>query len=331
MLHKRLYTILLALFTVAQAHSQRQAGKSYEFLDLPTTARSIAIGGNHAVLGTDDVGFCFQNPAALRDTLHQSVSINASFLPQGIIYGTGIYAQQVEGIGTFAAGVQYINYGQFDRTDEDRNELGTFGAQEAAIYLTASRQMTPWLRIGATVKPVFSHFDTYNSFGIAMDMGAYYTSPDGSLQAGLVIRNVGGQISSYDPDAQRKPLNTDIRIGAAYKLEHAPIRVTTTLKDIYHWKISTDNDNKISFGDNLMRHMLIGVEFMPIRNFFVGVGYDQRQRKETRSSASGGAAGFSFGCGLRVYKIDIAYGYRKYHLAGASNTISISTNLGRFL
>ena len=315
---------------ITLTNAQRQAGKTYEFLDLPSTARSVAIGGNQAIVGTDEVGFCFQNPAALRDTLHQSVALNACLLPQGIVSGTGIYAHKVENIGTFAAGVQYINYGQFDRTDEDWNELGTFGAQEAAIYLSCARQLTPSLRVGATLKPIFSSFDKYRSFGIAMDMGAYYTMLEGDLQAGLVIRNVGGQITAYDDDGDHKSLNTDMRIGVAYKLEHAPIRITTSLKDIFHWKISTDNDNKISFADNLMRHLIFGVEFMPIRNFFVGAGYDQRQRKETRAASSGGAAGFSWGCGLRVYKIDIAYGYRKYHLAGGANNISISTNLGRF-
>lgn len=79
-----------------------------------------------------------------------------------------------------------------------------------------------------------------------------------------------------------------------------------------------------------MRHILIGAEFVPIRNFFVGFGYNQRQRKEARQSSSGGAAGFSWGCGLRIYKIDIAYGCGRYHLAGAANSISISTNLNRF-
>lgn len=327
----KLIIIIVLLLIVLPSNSQQQAGNIYEFLDMPTTAQSVAIGGNQVVSGTDNAGFFFQNPAILQDTLNGSVSLNICPLPSNIFYGTVSYVYHFNNIGTVAAGIQYINYGEFERTDENWNELGTFRAQETALYFSYARQMTPTLHLGATIKPILSTLDNYKSFGLAMDMGAYYRASNNLFQAGLVIRNVGGQITTYDTDSKHESLNTDMRIGMSYKLEHAPFRFSATLKDIFHWDLSTNNSNKISTGDNIMRHLLLGIEFMPIRNFYVGFGYDQRKRKELRQSTSGGAAGFSWGFGLRIFKIDIAYGYGKYHIAGASNNISISTNIGRFL
>jgi hypothetical protein len=309
--------------------AQGRAGNAYEFLDLPTTARQTAIGGAQSVLGTDESGFVFHNPAILRDTLNKSIAINITPIAAGILHGSLAYAHHHDKIGTMSAGVQYVNYGTFDWTDELEQELGSFTAQEAALYLSVARQMTPRLTLAATVKPIFSKYEQYSSVGLAMDMGAMYRSADNHFAVGIVLKNVGGQIKTYHTEAHHESLNTDLRIGMTYKPEHAPFRVTMTMQDLFHWNMSTNRDNKIHWGDNIMRHLVIGAEFTPIRNFFVAMGYDQRKRRELRDNV--GAAGLSWGFGLRVFKIDIAYACGKYHKAGAQNSISISTNLNRFL
>jgi len=314
------------------AGAQSRSGNLYEFLDMPTTSRATALGGNHAVIGSEDPGFSFQNPAIIRDTLGGSIGLNATPMPAGIVYGSAIYVHNVEQLhGTVALGVQYINYGSFDWTDENGDELGTFNAQDVSVSLIYARTFSRNLSMAATLKPVFSRLHEYGSFGLAMDMGMMYKSDNDRFRVGLVLRNVGGQIKRYDADEHDEDLNTDMRIGIVYKPEHAPFRFNFTLKDIFHWDLSTDRSNRISFGDNLMRHMLIGIEFVPVKSFFVGFGYNQRVRKENRDSSTGGTAGFSWGCGFRVAKIDISYARAKYHLAGSSNSITLSTNINRFL
>lgn len=328
---RRINILLFALSAILSANAQSRSGDAYEFLDLPTTSRSTALGGQQAVLGVGEAGFFFQNPAALNDTLSGSISLNVTPLPGSITYGSASYVHHFEKLGTFALGVQYINYGSFDWTDEDENDLGTFKAQEAAIYMSYARKMTPHLTLAATLKPIFSKLESYGSFGLAMDMGAMYTSESRLLTAGILIRNLGAQVTKYHEDGEHESLNTDMRIGMTYKPEYAPFRFSLTMKDIFHWDLSTDRENSIDWGDNLMRHLVWGLEIIPIRNFFVGFGYNQRVRKELRSSGAGGMAGFSWGFGLRILKIDIAYGMRRYHLAGSANSISVSTNLNRFI
>lgn len=322
------FLLLLGFVSSAQSRS----GNLYEFLDLPSTSRSTATGGNHAVLGVDEPGFMFQNPAAIRDTLSGSIGINATPMPAGMVYGSAVYATKIKNIsGMFAVGVQYMNYGSFDWTDEEGDELGHFKAQDVAVYLTYARSFTSRFTLAATLKPIFSRLHDYGSFGLAMDMGATYRSESDRLRAGIVIRNLGTQVKRYDADEHDENLNTDMRIGVTLRPEHAPFRLSFTLKDIFHWDLSYDRLHKISFGDNLMRHLLVGLEFVPVQNFYIGMGYNQRVRKENRDSSTGGAAGLSVGCGFRVARIDIGYARAKYHLAGSANSITISTNINRFL
>lgn len=314
---------------VHEALSQGRFGNVYDFLDLPTTARQTAIGGTHALIGAQESGFVFHNPAVLSDTLDKAIALNITPIAGGILHGSAAYAHHHDKVGTFSAGVQYINYGEFDWTTSEYEHLGTFGAQEVALYLSIARKITPHWTLGATVKPIFSKFEQYNSVGIAMDMGAMYRSQNKRFSAGVVLRNLGGQITTYHNDDGHESLYTDLRLGVTYKPEHAPFRFTMTMKDLFHWNLSTNKDKDLHWGDNLMRHIVLGVEFMPIRNFFIGLGYDQRKRRELRGTS--GMAGVSWGFGLRVFRIDIAYGCGKYHAAGAQNSISISTNLSRFL
>lgn len=321
--------IAMAMSVGEGAMAQGRYGNAYEFLDLPTTARQTAVGGAHAVMGAEEAGFVFHNPAILRDTLNKSVSLNMTPIAGGIFHGSVAYAHHDSRIGTMSAGVQYINYGSFDWTTDDEQILGTFNAQEVALYLSVARRMTPGWTLGVTVKPIFSKFEQYNSLGLAMDMGAMYRGENRRFTFGVVLRNVGGQIKTYHSDSNHESLYTDMRLGISYKPEHAPFRFTFTMKDLFHWDLSTNKDKELHWGDNLMRHVVLGAEFMPIRNFFVAVGYDQRKRRELRDNY--GAAGISWGFGLRVFKIDVAYACGKYHMAGAQNSISISSNLNRFL
>ncbi len=329
---RKILIITLAIIGVSlDFAAQSRSGAAYEFLDLPTTSRSTALGGQHATLGETEAGFLFQNPAVLSDTLSRSISLCAAPIAGAIVSSRAAYVHSFSGIGTFGVGVNYINYGTIEGMDEEENYLGVYRSQEAAIYLSYGRALTPHWQIGATLKPVFSSFAGYSSVALAMDMGARYVSESKLFTAGIVFSNIGGQISAYHDDASHEQLDADMRIGITAKPEHAPFRFSLTLKDMFHWDLSIDRSRPISFGDNLLRHTVWGVEFLPIRNFFVGFGYNHRMRKELRESSTGGACGISWGFGLRVFKIDIAYGNARYHKAGSDNVISISTNLDRFL
>ncbi len=82
--------------------------------------------------------------------------------------------------------------------------------------------------------------------------------------------------------------------------------------------------------DQFMRHILLGVEFNPINNFYVRAGYNYRRRQEMLIESKTSTIGFSWGFGVKISKFHLSYGRATYHLAGASDHFSISTNLDSF-
>lgn len=137
---------------------------------------------------------------------------------------------------------------------------------------------------------------------------------------------------------------SDLQLGLTKKLAHAPFRFSITAQHLLNWDLTykpydVENANSSSIGNNsassgfvdkLMRHMVLGLEFVPAKNFHIDFGYNHRRRKELAYEERMSTAGLSWGFGFRVYKFLFSYGSARYHLGGASNHFSVSTNLSRF-
>ncbi len=335
----KLILVLMLLFPVSLT-AQRGGDAVYEFLNLTNSARVAALGGNQVGMVDNDLNFVFHNPAALTDTVSNYLTFNYVPYFADINYGYAAYARSFDRVGTFSAGVHYINYGSFDRADEYGIINGTFSAAEYAILLTYSRQLSRRFNAGITMKPIISNFESYNSFGLAFDIGFMYTSKNHLFNMGLTLKNVGSQITTYNETIE--PLPTDLQAGMSIKLAHAPFRFYVTAQDLLSFDLTYDlpdeedttptgfDEESSGFGDKFMRHMIFGFEFTPSKNFFVSAGYNHRRRKELVVDAKASTVGFSWGFGFRVYKFRFAYGSARYHLAGSSNHFSISTNLSSF-
>ena len=89
-------------------------------------------------------------------------------------------------------------------------------------------------------------------------------------------------------------------------------------------------DNSPGMINNLLRHVVLGVEFAPTRSFNVQFGYNFRKRQELNLQSRRTAAGFSFGLGIRISKFRINYARNTYHIAGAANQFSLTTSLEDF-
>jgi hypothetical protein len=341
-MHKGLIKLILLFILLypVSLKAQRGGDAVYEFLNLTNSARVAALGGNQVGISDNDLNFVFHNPAALTDTVSNYLTFNYIPYFADINYGYAAYARSFDKVGTFSAGIHYINYGDFDRADEYGIINGTFSAAEYAILLTYSRQLSKRFNAGITFKPIISNFESYHSFGLAFDIGFMYTSKNQLFNMGLTLKNFGSQITTYNETME--PLPTDLQAGMSIKLAHAPFRFYITAQDLLHFDLTYDlpddedtpptefDEDSSGFGDKFMRHTIFGFEFSPSRNFYVSAGYNHRRRKELVVDAKASTVGFSWGFGFRVYKFRFAYGSARYHLAGSSNHFSISTNLSSF-
>ncbi len=321
-----LLAVMIAVGNISLA--QRSQADVMQFLEVPQLSRLVASGGQHAVSPAKTAANIFHNPGFLTDSIGGSVDLGITPVGDGIKYASGAYAHEIEGIGMVAAGLVYAGYGDFVRTDERGEEMGEFTANEVALYLTYSRRMTPWLILGGTLKPMMSKMDDETAIGIAMDLGARGSFCDDRLLAGLTIKNAGGIIKKYSGDSNRGKIPFDVKASVCYKAENAPFRFLLTLKDLAHWDLRTGRE-KLNAGDNLMRHLIWGLEFTPVKAFYVAFGYDQRKRRELTSTQVGGMAGISWGVGLKISNIEVQYAHNRYHIAGSLNSITLSTNWRR--
>lgn len=337
-------TITLFLLLLCQIALAQKGGEStYSFLGLANAARVAALGGEVVSLRDGDINMVFHNPALLTYEMHNNLSLNYVNYFAGVNYGYASYAYTVSDIGNFGAGMHYVNYGTFDRTDELGNIQGTFKASEYALNLFYSRSfLDSALTAGVNLKPIFSSLEQYTSFGLALDLGVSYHISSSLTTFGLVLKNMGAQITSYT--ANRESLPFEIQAGITQGLAHAPFRFTITFQHLERWDLSyTLQDDDVSFSggdsetsgfdafaDNLMRHVVLGTEFLIGKNFHVDVGYNYKRRKEMKVNARPGMVGFSAGFGFRVSKFHFSFGRASYHLAGGTSHFSLTTNLSEF-
>ncbi len=341
MIRAKLIIVFLLLLSMA-ALAQKGGESTYSFLGLANAARVAALGGEVVSLRDDDINMVFHNPALLSADMHNNLALNYVNYFAGVNYGYAAYGYSAGEIGNFGAGMHYVNYGTFDRTDELGNSQGTFKASEYALNLFYSRSfLDSAFTAGVNLKPIYSSLEQYSSFGLALDLGLSYYLSSSLTIFGLVLKNMGMQITSYT--SNRESLPFEIQAGVTQGLAHAPFRFTLTFQHLERWDLSyTVQDDDLSFSndseqsgfdrfaDNLMRHVVIGTEFLIGENFHVDLGYNYKRRKEMMVNARPGMVGFSAGFGFRVSKFHFSFGRASYHLAGGTSHFSLTTNLSEF-
>ncbi len=341
---KYLYRIFICLSCVAPASLYAGEGV-FQFLDLPVSSRMAALGGKNVSLSDNDINFSLLNPSVLNKKTHNMIGLNMANYLADIKFGSAIYSRSY-GENNFAIGVQYVDYGSFKETNEYNEILGSFTAKDISMSLIYSRSIIDNLYGGATLKPVYSAYERYTSFGFALDLGLSYKSKDELFSTGLVFRNIGAQFKGYyrDTNGQHyEPLPFDIQLGVSQKLKHAPLRFSFTMYNLHDWRISyINNDNslheydhqdlvpKVNFIDNFFRHTIIGVEFLPGKNFYLAASYNHRRHQELKMDGFKSVTGFSFGGGIKISHFHVGFAMSQFQVGNSAYLFSISVPLDEF-
>jgi len=344
---KRIFLFYIAFFIQVTIFSQVGGNATYQFLKLTNSARIAALGGENISINDSDLNFVYHNPALLNSSMTDNLVLNYVNYFAGINYGYAAYAKNIESLGTFAAGLHYINYGKFTKAETTGEITGEFKAFELALNIYWSRPiLDSLLTIGVNLKPIYSQLESYKSFGLAFDAGANYMTDNQLFSVSLVFKNVGSQIKPY-VKGNYEPLPFDIQIGLTQRLQHAPFRLSLLLHHLYKWDLTYDknsnqaytsvpstgesaSEDKYNVFDNAFRHAILGIEFIPSKNFIVMLGYNHQRRKEMLVPTRPFLVGFSWGFYIRISKIKLSFGQSIYHLAGASNHFSLNLNLADF-
>lgn len=345
---RKLPLFILVCIATFSAHAQIGGNNTFEFLNLPISARVAALGGNNISARDNDLNITITNPALLTDSMDNNMALSYVNYFADVNYGYMAYVKKIKKIGLISGGIQYSDYGKFKSADEFGNVIGSFKASDMSINLSyANSVFDSNLVVGATLKTVYSAMETYYSWGSAVDLGAVYARPAKKFTVGFVIKNIGRQWKPYTVGNYEK-LPFEMQIGFTKQPKHVPFRLSVTYENLEQWDLTyNDPNNPVNgkdpltgkvikqskfkkYGDQFMRHIVIGGEFIITKNLYLRGGFNYQRRKELSIIEKKGMTGFSFGFGFKVYKLHLSYARSVYHLAGASNNFSISFDINNF-
>ena len=319
---RRYFYILLALLVAILPVSAqiKGAGSSvFHFLNLPASARLNALGGENVSISDDDISMAFINPALLTAHTDKVLQLNYAYYLAGTMFGSVMYGHNYKE-NYFAAGIHYLDYGQMAYADEFGNLLGTtFTAKDICVNLMYARQLGPQFRVGATLKPIFSVYEQYNSFALGADIGGHFQTEDSTFQMGLALRNIGWQLKSfyeedYGQHTEMLPLN--LELGLNYRLAHAPLRFSLTIHNLQHWNIAPAGE-EVKWFDMLFRHTIWAVDIVP--------------NAEMNITNVRSMAGLGLGLGMKIYKFRLGFAMSQYTKSNFTYQVSLSTDINSFL
>lgn len=334
------FIVVISFIFSTQLFSQSGGTSTYKFLTFPASARVAALGGNFLAIRDHDLSLGLANPSLISPQMHNNLSLNFVDYFAGLNYGYASYGYHNEKIGNFAGSMQFFSYGKSDVIDEYGEVNGQFNAAEYAFNIGWGRMLDSVFSVGANLKMIYSGLETYKSTGLAVDVAGSYI-PNESFTASLLFRNIGRQLSGYTNDGV-EPLPFEIQAGVSKKLAHVPFRYSILLQHLEKWDLGyTDPSAPVdpftgeaikesgidAFADNAMRHIIIGGEFIPAKFLSIRMGYNYLRRQEMKVASRPGMAGFSWGFGIQISKINISYSRASYHLVGSPNYISVGVKL----
>ncbi len=334
--------VVVLLSQITFLYGQKGGTQPFSFLNLPNSARIAALGYNFVAIDDNDLSIGLNNPSLITPEMHNDVSLNFVDNYADINYGFVSYSRTYSKYGSFATSVQYIDYGQFKRTDETGQESGEFTSSEFAPVIGWGRRLDSSFSIGANLKAVFSSFEAFNSFGLAVDVaGSYHVARKGVVMS-LIARNIGRQLTYYSPE-NVEPMPFELQFGLSKRLQHLPFRYSVLITNMQKWDLtytdpSEDNIDPFTgeeikkskageFADKALRHIVIGGEFIPTKSFSIRFGYNYQRRQEMKLESKRSTVGFSWGFGFKVSRFNLSYARSAYHITGSPNIFSLGISL----
>lgn len=332
-----LCTLICVIFpAVAPAADNSPA---YNFLNVPSSAHVYGLGGINISNIDDDINSIDQNPALLGPEFDMQVGINyMRYLGESNFAGAR-FGNKAGEHGAWSAGIQYYGYGTIQEADIAGNKLGTFSPKDLNFSGTYAHDITDRLRGGITLKMLYSSYADYSAFALATDLGINYYDADRDLSLSAVIANLGGQVKRFHERYDRLPL--DLRFGWTQSFGSLPIRFSITAWNLLQWKIpytdagdgmnSDDLEVKESFGSNLFRHLIFGVDFVPSDKFHIGIGYNYKTRTDMSTYQRSFLSGLSICAGLKVKSFGVEVAFAQPHTGATTFMVNFSTNLYELL
>lgn len=321
------------LFFLLSAFLNAQEGQRvYEFVNITTSPRQAALGGNAQSMWDSDPNMSYWNPAMVSEYSHGQVGLNYVSYLAGVAFGTVSGVYQIGDYDFLSLHGQFVDYGDFRGYDEYDQFTGNFTAKDAAVSIGYARKLSDFFTVGASVKYINSRIESYGSQAVATDIGVVYHDEEIQTSASLVVRNLGFQLETYAGTKEKMPLQ--VNLGVSHRLEYVPLEVSLTFHDLQKFDISkptNESGQKTQFGRKIMDHVSIGGELFPNQGFNIRLGYNFKRGNELRLDGVRTFSGLTYGFGIRIHAFRFDFAHANYYEGANSNHFGLVINLDRLI
>jgi hypothetical protein len=321
---------ILFFFLIVHEATAQNGEEVFTFLRYPSSARVNALGGNNVSVVERDPSLVFHNPALAGAEMDGMVNLNYMNFVSDVHLGSVLYTKALGENGAWGIGADFISYGNFRQTTEEKLIEGAFSVEDVSLSAFYSRNLSERWRGGLSLKFLYSSLESYTSFALAADAGLSYYDSEEEFSAGIVLKHIGAQLKAYYDKRQRLPW--DIQVGFSKRLAHAPFRFSLTAMYLNSWDFSyIDNSASAYTGDTFLqtffKHFVMGIDFIPSENFWLGLGFNPKVNADMKLQSGNGLGGFSAGGGVRITTFDVGVSFARYHPSAFSLMLSVSASL----
>ena len=356
-----LFSLCLVLCVPSMGQVSSAGRSVFSFMSLPVSSRINALGGSNVSLSDGDISMGMCNPALLHANSHMVLQMNYSYYLPGTMFGSVLYGHNfgtIKGVTSedaperpnyFAVGIHYLDYGQMKYADQDGNLTGgTFGARDILVDVMYARQLHPCWKVGVTLKPVYSIYESYTSFAIGADVGAHFQTPDSSFQMGLVLANIGWQLKGFysgEGGKNHEILPLNLQLGLTYRVKHAPLRFHLQIHNMQTWYLNyewTSIDKSPTTGeiiphdvkwyDMMFRHTIWCIEVVPkSEKFYIALSYNHRRRAELQLIDQRSLAGFALGAGVKIKQARVDFSISQLTKSNFSYQVGLTLDINSLM
>ena len=298
--------LVLSISVTAWGINSKVGTTAYGFLKIDVGARSTAMGGAFVGLSDDETALFF-NPAGLVQIKTRRFFTTYNNYITDIQSGFLGYVHPYSEDTRLGISICYFNYGSFDKTDGDGNNLGTFGASDFALALSVAKTVRSQLNLGVTGKLIYEKLENFSSDALAFDVGVLYLLRDGRTRIGAAGQNIGVQLRGAT-ESHKDPLPTSVKVGLSHRMRELPLTVAMDA--------AKPVDNDVFFS--------LGGEFTALKPLYLRLGWSSFGKNYKTDSDKDNLAGFAAGFGVtwKVYHFD--YAFSSYADLGGVHKISVS-------
>lgn len=204
--------VLLLVVTAPVARAEEETGGvPGSWLSHYGGARTVGLGGAFVAAADEPLGVVW-NPASLSQLYQNELRFETARLFEDTSINGFSFAVPGSRLPSFGLSVLSQSSGDFERTNELNDPLGTFNTGDTAFLLTMAKNFSPRFALGGNLKIARQTVEEFGGGGVGFDVGGIW-SLSSKARIGVSLLNVGGPSITLRDTKESYP--TEVRAGAA--------------------------------------------------------------------------------------------------------------------